>query len=97
VVESGPTDETPPEAGANQVPQDYEILLAVVREHLKSQLEDDLGRITRQVVTTVIANATRTLESEMERELNHLLDERLSSLIDESLDEHLGRWNIAPR
>lgn len=90
-ADSEPGPETNPE------PQDYEILLAVVREHLKSQLEDDLGRITRQVVTTVIANATRNLESEIERELNRLLDEKLSALIDESLDQHLGSSNMPPR
>lgn len=97
VVELGPVDAPPsndggidPPATDSEALQDYEILLAVVREHLKSQLEDNLGRITRQAVTTVVENATRNIEAEIERELNRLLDEKLSSLIDESLDLHLG-------
>ena len=95
IVEFGPGDEAQTDAGTgadtNPEPVDYEILLAVVREHLKSQLEDDLGRITQQVVSTVVANATDNLESEIERELNRLLEAKLSSLIDESLDQHLGK------
>ena len=102
VVELGPVDAPPsvdggidhPARGSDEL-QDYEILLAVVREHLKSQLEDNLGRITRQAVTTVVENATRNIEAEIERELNRLLDEKLSLLIDESLDMHLG-GNVNP-
>lgn len=79
-----------PDAGA-QEPPDYETLLTAMREYLKSQLEDDFGRISRQVVPAAIASATRNLQADMERELQRLLDDKLALLIEQSLDRQLGK------
>jgi hypothetical protein len=76
---------------AGQEPPDYETLLAAMREYVKSQLEDDLNHITRQVVPQAIAIATRDLASDMERELKRLLDEKVSALVQRSLDRQLGK------
>jgi len=95
-TEMQPASAHPPRAAADAAQQlpDYETLLAAMREYLKSQLEDDLSRITQQVVPAAIANVTHKLAADIEREIQRLLEEKLSTLIERSLDHQLGKHDL---
>ena len=91
VVQQSPPAEGfgPPPVG--QEPIDYDALLVVTREHLRSQLEDDLNRIIEAVLPEAVANATRNLELEIRQELQQRLEEKIADLVEQSLEAKLGR------
>ena len=68
---------------------DYDIALAAIRAHLHSQLEDDIGRLTRGIVPAVVEKVTRDLADEIGAELEQLLEQRLEQLVRETLDAHV--------
>lgn len=90
VVGQTSADEYPESTAVGQDSADYDALLAVTREHLRSQLEYDLGQIIETVLPEAVANATRNLESEIRRELQQRLEERISELVDQTLQSQLN-------
>jgi len=91
VVQQSPPAEGfgPLPVGQEQV--DYDDLLTVTREHLRSQLEDDMNRIIGSVLPEAVANATRNLELEIRQELQQRLEEKIADLVEQSLRTTLKR------